>query len=51
MYCLYILVTKHTSYGVNIAGFMFILSVIRTSEEDIVVLEPPGVGGVTMSAI
>ena len=40
-----ILVVKQTDDEVNIVRFMFILSVIRKSEDDVVVREPPRVRG------
>ena len=49
--CFNVLVEKYTSVGGNIVGCMFILSVICSSYEDIVVREPPGFGGGTASAI
>ena len=46
-----VLVVKHTSDEGNTVVFMFILSVIQTSNEDVEVREPPRVGGGTVSVI
>ena len=48
---LVVLVGKETAVGENITRCMFRLSVIRTSEEDVVVREPPCIGGSISSAI
>ena len=47
--CFAVWVGKETAAGGKFFGFMVILSEIQTSEEGVVVLEPPGVGGGTMS--
>ena len=45
------LVRKYTSVGGKITRFIFILCVIQTSEEDVMVRETPGVVGGTFSDI
>ena len=49
--CFAIWVGKETAVGVEVVGFMVTLSDIHTSEEDVVIREPPGVGGVAISLI
>ena len=51
LYCLVIFVVKQTAVGGNIYECMLIFSMIRTSEEDIMVQELPGFGEGTSSAI
>ena len=46
-----VLVMKQTVDGVRIVMFIFILSMIRKSDEGVVVWEAPGVGGGTVSLI
>ena len=46
--CFAILVGKETAAGEKFVGFMVILYAIQTSEEDMVLQEPPGVVGDTM---
>ena len=50
-YFLFLLVGKETASGGEISRCMFILSMIHTSEEDVVVQEPLGFGGGTAPAI
>ena len=49
--CFVVLVGKETEFGGNIYRCMFILTVIWTLEDDVVLQEPSGVGGGTASSM
>ena len=49
--CFAVWVVKETAVGGKFVGCVFIFSMIWTSEENVVVREPPGLGGSTMSSM